>query len=134
MTASSSCARGLTPKQIRQEVGVSERQCARILEERKLTDRFSRKLPAVARKGVSIASTTELLDELQKGIGDLAALARRAPTFDLGLALRLEVVNLKMEYVIDELRHRSAEFAAPTRRTSIAHADQGSPPTEADMS
>jgi AraC-like DNA-binding protein len=120
-----------TLKQIAEEVGLSERHCARILKER--TDRSTRD-GAIDRKGVSNATTTELLDELQRAVGDLAALARVAPARNLGAALRLEIVHQQAAYAIDELRHRSAEILAPNGKAPIAGDNDALPLSEADMS
>jgi AraC-like DNA-binding protein len=121
-------ARDWTLKKIAEEVGLSERHCARILEERKQTDHLKTNGPAEG-TGMSNATATELLDRLQETVGDLAALVWAGPTSGLRAALVLELTRLEAERSIDELRRRSEEFAVPTAVTKATR-----PPFEADMS
>ena len=117
-------ARGLTMKQIADEVGVSERHCARILEERMRPSRSSTSLPAQA-TGTSSATATELLDRLQGTVGDLAETARvQAGRYNVGGVLRIEILHNMAECAIEELRRRTAQLA-PANPTE----EGGSPPS-----
>src|SRR4051794_14283583 len=84
---------GWTITKIAAECGMSERQCARILEERKQTGWSGPGSPVVDGADLSSASASELLDALEARVGDLARMAREQPAQQqsLGRALRLEV-------------------------------------------
>ncbi|MDP9145439.1 MAG: helix-turn-helix domain-containing protein [Actinomycetota bacterium] len=123
-------ARGLTMKQIAAEVGVSERHCARILDERKQTT-----LSSTSRsegEGPSDASATKLLDRLQTTVGDIAAIARaKAGPYGTATILRVGIMLGFAERDIEELRRRS-ELLTPMDDTTITGG--GPPPSEVDMS
>jgi hypothetical protein len=116
-------------KQIAQEVGVSERHCSRILDERKATR--SNTSPSEG-EGLSNASATKLLDRLQTTMGDIAAIARaKSGPHDTGAILRVEILLGEAEQDIEELRRRS-ELLTPMN--DITTTDGGAPPSETDMS
>lgn len=125
--------RGLTLKEIAEEVGVSERHCNRVLEERRQSNRSKTNGPTGG-TDMSNATATELLDLLQETVGDFAARAWAATGSDLGASLRLELMHRDAERSIDELRRRSEEFGAPTATVSVDPGIQRSPLVEADMS
>jgi AraC-like DNA-binding protein len=122
-------ARGLTIRKIAEEVGVSERHCARILDERKQGARSSPSQPAQSTSPPN-STATELLDRLQGTVGDLAAIAReRSDRYSVGQSIRVEVMLRLAEGDIAELRRRSALF---TPVDPVA--EGGSPPSGPDMS
>ncbi len=116
-------ARGLTIREIAEDAGVSERHCARILEERKQTTRSSTSRPTHG-TGPSSATVTELLDRLQTTVGDLAAVARGG-SLGLGASLRVEITLNMAEQTISELRGRSDQLAPANL---ISGGEDGSPP------
>jgi len=121
--------RGYTMKQIAAEVGVSERHCARILDERKQATRSSTSLSEG--KSLSSASTTEVLDRLQTTVGSLAATAElKAGPNDVGAIIRVGLERHFAEQDIAELRRRSEQLAPIDDVTTGG----GSPPSKADMS
>jgi AraC-like DNA-binding protein len=125
-------ARGFTLKQIAADVGVTERHCARILDERK--ESICSSDSRFGGKGSSNASTAALLDGLQRTVGDLAAIAlAKASPYDTGPTLRVELMRGLAERDITELRRRS-ELLTPMDEATITQTGAGSPPSEADMS
>jgi hypothetical protein len=122
---------GWTITKIAAECGMSERHCARILEERKQTGWSGPGSPVVDGADLSSASASELLDALEARVGDLARMAREQPAQQqsLGRALRLEVTVKMAERKIAELRRRTDQLAP-----ADPVPEQGSPPSEPDMS
>jgi AraC-like DNA-binding protein len=125
-------ARGFTLKQIAADVGVSERHCARILAERKEATCSSN--TRLAGKGSLNASTTAVLDRLQRTVGDLAAIAlAKGGPYDTGPILRVGVMRELADQDITELRRRS-ELLTPMNDAAITKTEEGFPISEADMS
>jgi AraC-like DNA-binding protein len=119
--------RGLTLKEIAEEVGVSERHCNRILEERRQSNRSKTNGPTGG-TDMPNATATELLDLLQETVGDFAARAGAAAGSDFGALLRLALMHRKAESSIDELRRRSEEFGAPIVTVPVDPGSKGPPP------
>ena len=120
-------ARGITYKGIGEEVGLTERQVARIMNERKQPCMLDTSDPDPASRTRSNATATKLLDDLQELVGDIRSTARsRFEPNDLGI-IRFEVQCNMAEQVIAELR------GAPHGLAPADSAAEGRPP-ETDMS
>jgi orotate phosphoribosyltransferase-like protein len=103
-------SRGLTVRKVAQEVGVSERHCARVLKERS-EHRHSRTNSDAQGSSTSSASAVELLDRLQEAMADLASLAHQhAGRYDLTGAFQIEFMVRRADNAIAELRRRGEQL------------------------
>jgi hypothetical protein len=103
----------LTHREIGDEVDLSERQVARILRERGRAHRSSVSEPSDA-EWASDASVTELLDQVQTAVGQLAAVAHGRWEPDPTLAVRIALAQSEAERAIEVLRRRSVELLPET--------------------
>jgi len=126
-------ARGLTLGKIAEQVGLSERHCARVLKERSEHRRSDS--PAARRASYSDATGAELLDKLQEATADLAAEAREhAGRYGVLAHLRIEYALRQAEEAIAELRGRTEVLSGSDRPSTTAAGEGGAPLPEADMS
>jgi hypothetical protein len=127
-------ARGHTLRQIAEEVGVSERHCARVLNERR-EHRRSESPAAPRRASYSDATVVQLLDKVQEATADLAAEARgQAGRYGLLANLRIESALGEAEHAIAELRGRTEEFSPAGGASATTAGEGGAPLRETDMS
>jgi hypothetical protein len=97
---------GLGIRAIATEVGLTERQCLRILKDREAEH------PSPATSGASLAgsSLTELILSLEADLDQLAVLARQpAVNVSLGRLVRVEFCRRHAENVLEELQHRGTD-------------------------
>lgn len=124
-------SRGKPVAEIARQVGLTERHCRRVLNERRAARskrevRTSEKSTRTSGGTLAQASSTELLDTVQKQLGKLASMATQLTSRYDGLGpVRIEITARIGEDAIAELRRRGAEFDA-TAPPPGTGADNGS--------
>jgi transposase-like protein len=117
--------RGLPMVEIAREVGLTERQCRRVLRERLGNEDERRGAPGRVEDEQASASATELLDMLQVHLGELKQIALDlSDPYSLSAAFKIELAARQAEGAIAGLRARAHELLAAT--TADQSGDHGS--------